>query len=144
MGLVGLYGLALHRLTCPELPLTSRVPTSMDRGRQVENGTLKCKLAKSVLSYSLTIALPCSVAVALAPGQKKALDSSGNWAWVTFFNQFVFSETTWQEHHCIGGVCMCPCFPLVCLGYFFQLYLTNRKPKLKLLCSFNSLSSYLL
>lgn len=28
MGLVGLYGLALHMLTHPELTLTSRVPPS--------------------------------------------------------------------------------------------------------------------
>lgn len=50
MGLVGLYGLALHRLTCPELPLTSRIPTSMDRGRQVENGLVRYKLVNSVFS----------------------------------------------------------------------------------------------
>lgn len=37
-GLVRLHGLAIHRLTCPELPMTSRVLTSGDRGRQGEMG----------------------------------------------------------------------------------------------------------
>lgn len=86
MGLVGLYGLARHMLTCPELLLTSRVPTSMDGARQVENGKVKCKLAKSVLSYVPNI--NC------IPGLRM---DGRSWLLLPFFN--FFSDATWQVHH---------------------------------------------
>lgn len=92
MGLVGPYGLALHMLTCPELPLTSRVPTStsLGGGRLAENGRVKRKLAKS--GFSCVPNMSCIPQWPRPQDRRKLLCPGA-------FLQPVLSETTWQVHH---------------------------------------------
>lgn len=134
MGLVGLYGLALHRLTCPELPLTSGVPTSMDRGRQVENGLVRCRLVKSVLSW-MPNSCPWERRKLLVPPET----GPGHLSAVSpLFRDHVASASLYWRW-CLGF-----CFAIALPWLSSQLYLTARKPKLKLPCSLNRISSSLL